>query len=391
MGTATMPPAERAPDEQGIAAGYRAEMAPHGLAAVARTPRPVVDPRLAEYRMPAEWELHERTLVTWPTRNDLWGNAFEAAERDYAGVVRAVAQFEPVTVIARPGRARRVLDLCGSEQLDVLEAPVDDSWIRDNGPLVVRRGDGHRLGVDFAFNSWGRKFLPYDADAALAARILDHLGIERVPVDLVLEGGAISVDGEGTLVTTAQCLLHSNRNPALSHQDIEATLSAALGVRRVLMLPFGHLDDRHTDGHVDGVCTFTAPGHVVAQTCGDATNVNHEAMARNLRYLRDTPDAAGRALQVHGLDLFSHVVVEGVDDFVSYANFTVVNGGVVVPLSGNPGDDELALSVIGERFPGRAVVGVSGAVIAFGGGGPHCITLQIPAAVPTAAPGPDQP
>ena len=366
--------------ETGIQAGYRAELAPHGVSAVPRRPRPAVDPRLAEYRMPAEWDVHERTLVTWPTRSDLWGGAFADAEHDYAAVVRAVARFEPVTVVALPGRRSRVVDLCGAD-VDVLEAPVDDSWIRDNGPLVVRRADGHRLGVDFAFNSWGRKFLPYDADAALAARILDHLGIDRVGVDMVLEGGAISVDGEGTLVTTAQCLLHTNRNPDLSQADVETVLEEALGVRRVLMLPFGHLDDRHTDGHVDGVCSFTAPGRVLAQTCADPRNVNHEAMARNLRYLRDVPDAAGRHLAVEGLDLFSAITVEGVDDFVSYANFYVVNGGVVVPLSGNRGDDERALDVVGGCLPGREVVGVPGAVIAFGGGGPHCITMQVPAAV----------
>lgn len=373
-----------APDpETGIQAGYRDELSPHGVRAVARRPRPAVDPRLADYRMPAEWDLHERTLLTWPTREALWGNAFEDAEADYAAVVRAVAGFEPVTVVALPGRRARVVDLCGAD-VDVLEAPVDDSWIRDNGPLVVRRDDGHRLGVDFAFNSWGRKFLPYDADATVAARVLDHLGIERVGVDMVLEGGSISVDGEGTLVTTAQCLLHSNRNPGLSEQDVETVLAEALGVRRVLMLPFGHLDDRHTDGHVDGVCTFTAPGHVLAQTCTDPRNVNHEAMARNLRYLRDVPDAAGRPVTVHGLDLFSAVVVEGVADYVSYANFYVVNGAVVVPLSGDRSDDERAVDVIGGCFPGREVVGVPGAVIAFGGGGPHCITMQVPAGRPTA-------
>jgi agmatine deiminase len=363
-----------------LAGSYPDELAPLGLQAPSRRSAPSVDARLADYRMPAEWDRHERTLLAWPTRAALWAGAFEAAKRDYAAVARAVAEVEPVTVVALPGSAAEVRNMCGTENVDVLESPVDDSWIRDNGPLVVRRADGHRLGVDFDFNSWGRKFLPYDADAALAARVLDHLGIERVAVDMVLEGGSISLDGEGTLVTTAQCLMHSNRNPALSQADIEATLSAALGVDRVLMLPFGHLDDRHTDGHVDGVCTYTRPGAVVVQSCGDAYNVNHEAMARNLRYLRDTTDAAGRVLDVVGLDLFSRVSVEDVDDYVSYANFYVANGRVIVPVSGEASDDELALAVIAEQFPDREVVGVPGQVIAFGGGGPHCITMQIPEA-----------
>lgn len=366
-------------DDPAISSTYREELAPHGLTAVPRRPAPAVDPRLAAYRMPAEWGPHERTLLTWPTRENLWRGVFQEAKRDYAAVVRAVADFEPVTVIALPGSTAEVYDYCGAHNVDVLEADVDDSWIRDNGPLVVRDSEGHRLGVDFRFNSWGRKFLPYDADAGLAARVLDHLGIERVGIDMVLEGGAISVDGAGTLATTAQCILHSNRNPDLSSDDILATLSAALGVDTVLLLPFGHLDDRHTDGHVDGVATFTQPGRLVAQTCGNSHNLNHEAMARNLRYLRDNPDADGRTVEVLGLDLWSGFEVDGVDEYVAYANFYVANGVVVVPTSGNQSDDEFALHAIGAEFPDRQVVGVDGQVIAYGGGGPHCITMQIPA------------
>ncbi|TDD63313.1 agmatine deiminase family protein [Kribbella antibiotica] len=329
--------------------------------------------------MPAEWDLHERTLLTWPTRRELWAGVFEDAKREYAEVARTIADFEPVTVIALPGTKQEVIDHCGTANLDILEAPVDDSWIRDNGPLVVRDSSGHRLGVDFAFNSWGRKFLPYDQDASLTPLILKHLGIERVGVDLVLEGGSISVDGEGTLISTAQCLLHSNRNPGLSQATIEDTVKRALGIDTVLLLPFGHLDDRHTDGHVDGVCTYVAPGRVVAQTCSNTANINHEAMSRNLRYLRDTTDREGRTVEVLGLDLFSSFDVEGVTDYVSYPNFYVANGVVVVPVSGNAADDERALSVISAQFPDRQTIGVTGRVIAFGGGGPHCITMQIPA------------
>lgn len=366
-------------DDPAISPTYRAELGPHGLRAAPRRPAPTVDPRLARYRMPAEWDRHERTLLTWPTREELWRGVFAEAKRDYAAVARAIADFEPVTVIALPGSAAEVFDHCGRHNVEVLEAAVDDSWIRDNGPLVVCDNDGHRLGVDFRFNSWGRKFLPYDDDAGLAARVLDHLGIERVAVDMVFEGGALSVDGAGTLVTTAQCILHSNRNPDLSAEDILATLRAALGVDTTLLLPFGHLDDRHTDGHVDGVATFTRAGRLIAQACGDARNVNHEAMARNLRYLRDNLDAQGQIVEVSGLDLWSGFEVDGVDEYVSYANFYVANGAVVVPTSGNPADDEAALAVLGDEFPNREIIGVAGQVIAFGGGGPHCITMQIPA------------
>jgi len=365
-------------EDPAISPTYREELAPHGLGAVPRRPAPVVDARLRGYRMPAEWEPHERTLLTWPTREQLWRGVFDEAKRDYAAVARAIADFEPVTVIALPGSAGEVRDRCGTYNIEVFETAVDDSWIRDNGPLVVRDAHGNRLGVDFTFNSWGRKFLPYDADAGLAERILEHLGIERVGIDMVLEGGALSVDGAGTLATTAQCLLHSNRNPALSPSDITDTLRRALGVDTVLMLPFGHLDDRHTDGHVDGVATFTRPGRVIVQSCGDARNVNHEAMARNLRYLRDHPDAGGRTVEAIGLDLWSGFEVDGVDDYVSYANFYIANGVVVFPTSGIGADDEAAQAALAAEFRDRQIVGVAGQVIAFGGGGPHCITMQIP-------------
>lgn len=357
---------------------YRRTQTPHGQSPAPRQPVPAVDARLADYRMPAEWDEHEATLVSWPTRRELWHGQFADAKAEYAGVVRAVADVEPVLVLCRPGAAGEVRDLCGTANVQTLELPLDDSWIRDNGPLVVVDGTGRRLGVDFTFNSWGGKFLPYDADADASRVVLAELGIERVPVDMVLEGGSLTVDGEGTAVVTAQCLLHSNRNPHLSQSDIELVLRAALGLEQVTWLPFGHLDDRHTDGHVDGVFTYTAPGRAIAQTSGDPHNVNHEAMARNLRHLRDHPDARGRQVEVSGLSLFPVFELGGVQEYVSYANFYVANGVVVVPTSGHSDMDSAALASIGQAFPGRQTVGVAGNVIAFGGGGPHCITMQIP-------------
>jgi agmatine deiminase len=367
-----------------MAPTYADELAVHGLSAVPRTGPPVVDERLHDHRMPAEWDVHERTLLAWPVNTTLWGSALDRAKRDYAAVARAVADFEPVTVIAPPGSAAEVHDLCGASNIDVLETPIDDSWIRDNGPLIVRRPDGHRFGVDFAFNAWGRKYTPYADDARAAQVILEHLGIERVPVDMVLEGGAITVDGEGTGLTTAQCLLHSSRNPHLSEADIVTTVCRSMGLSTLLMLPFGLADDQATDGHVDGVATFTSPGRAFVQACGDPFNVNHESMARNLRYLRDNEDAAGRTIQVETLSLFPTTAVEGVEDYVVYANFYVANGVVVVPASGASEDDEVARHRISAQFPDRTVVLVPGDVIALGGGGPHCITMQVPAAVAPA-------
>ena len=169
-------------------------------------------PRAAGFAMPAEWTPHERTLMAWPVRRDLWNESLAQARDDYAAVARAIAAFEPVLMVAPEGARAEVADRCGSG-VEVVELPIDDSWLRDNGPIGVVDADGRRAGVDFVFNAWGEKFAPWDRDAALAEALLEHLGIDRFDAPLVLEGGSISVDGEGTLITTEQCLLHPTRNP----------------------------------------------------------------------------------------------------------------------------------------------------------------------------------
>jgi len=233
--------------------------------------------------------------------------------------------------------------------------------------------------ADFRFNSWGERFLPYHSDAASAEAILGELGIERIASELVLEGGAVTVDGEGTLITTEQCVLNPNRNPGLSREAIEAELRARLGAEKVIWLPFGQYEDEHTDGHVDGVCTYVRPGVVMAQTCDDPANANQRLLAENLDVLRAAIDAAGRALEVIELPLLPYFDFDGSELTVSYVNFYVANGGVVVPLADHPMDAE-ALSVIAAAFPDREVVGVPGRVVSYGGGGPHCITQQVPPA-----------
>src|SRR5438477_7672810 len=155
--------------------------------------------------MPAEWAPHERTLMAWPARLDLWGDLLADAKAEYAATARAIAAFEPVLMVAPPGAVAEVRDACG-EGVEILELPIDDSWMRDSGPFIVTAPDGRRAGVDFRFNGWGEKFVPYDRDDAMNRVLLPHLGIERIPADLVLEGGSIAVDGEGTLITTEQCL-----------------------------------------------------------------------------------------------------------------------------------------------------------------------------------------
>ena len=327
-------------------------------------------------RLPAEWEPHERCLMAWPVRAELWGEWLEDAKRDYATIAAAIARFEPVLMLAPPGEAAEARDRCGAG-VEVIEFELDDSWTRDTGPLIVRNETGELIGVDFEFNGWGGKYVPYDRDATLAARVLELLGIPRQPVNCVLEGGAITVDGEGTLITTESAVLNDNRNPGLSAAEVSSLLGSHLGAHKVIWLDCGLLEDRDTDGHVDNVCHFVAPGRVLVQTEPDPAKPNHARLEANAHQLRTTTDATGRTLDVTELPYLPYLPDE-LPTVAPYLNFYLANGAVIVPVTGHA-DDEPALELIGAVLPGREVVAVPGATLARGGGGVHCITLQVPA------------
>jgi agmatine deiminase len=315
--------------------------------------------------------------MAWPTSTRLgfWRGHLDAARVASAQVVRAVATFEPVLLVVEPGAARSARALVGTtdHEVELVELPIDDSWTRDNGPIVVVDPAGHRVGVDVGFNAWGAKLEPWTDDGALPARMLPRLGIERVEAPFILEGGSIVVDGTGRLVTTERCLLHPNRNPDLDRTEIEHLLAMWLGVDEdPVWLPDGLADDEGTDGHVDNVVAFHAPGQVLLQGCDDPDDPDHAGAAENRRRL----EAAG--IEVTEVAVLPRVECLGELVEVPYANLYVANGGVVVPVTGHAYDGE-ALRTIATCFPGRDVVGVPGEVLAFGGGGVHCITQQIPA------------
>ena len=327
-------------------------------------------PYIATMRAPAEWEPHERTLMGWPCRADLWGETIAQARADYAEVANAVAAFEPVTMIANPGAdAQAARAACGAG-VEIVELPLDDSWLRDCGPIYVYDDAGVRIAVHFGFNAWGEKFPPWDRDAAVGRLIAQRLGDPVVDGRMVLEGGSITTDGQGTLLTTEQCLLNPNRNPSLSREQIEDTLRSRLGVQRILWLGMGLLEDRDTDGHVDLIAAFTEPGRALLQTV-DEDNPNFEHCEENRRRLSH----AGVA--VTELPFLPYVEVAGETVAASYLNFYICNGGVIVPVAAAD-TDAPALAIIAAAYPGREVVAVPGAVIAYGGGGPHCITQQVP-------------
>jgi agmatine deiminase len=337
-------------------------------------------PRATGLAMPAEWVEHERTLMAWPSRVELWGAGITRAKRDYATIATAVAAFEPVLMVAPEGAGAEVRRRCG-RGVDVLELPLDDSWMRDSGPIFVTGPGGRRAGVDFRFNGWGGKFLPCGRDDAMPRALLDHLDIDRFEAPLVLEGGSICVDGEGTLITTEQCLLNPNRNPELDRDTIEALLAEYLGIETVIWLPHGLVEDHDTDGHVDNVAAFVAPGRVLLQTVADTSSPNYEPLQENLERLRAATDARGRRLDVVELDVLPQAEVRGQPGCVPYTNLYVANGAVIVPVSGDdPDRDEHVLAMLGSLFAPREVVAVPGQMLAEGGGGVHCITQQVPLA-----------
>lgn len=335
-------------------------------------------------RMPAEWAPHDMTLIAWPAREAAWrGASIEQARDAHAEVVAAVAAFEPVLLVADPAHAADARRRVPSDDVEVVALPIDDSWLRDSGPIVVTGRDAAgrpaRAGVDFRFNAWGEAFTPYDRDAAIAGLLLEHLGIERVASELVLEGGSIAVDGEGTLVTTAQCLLNPNRNPGVPRERIERELRERLGAERVVWLERGLLEDADTDGHVDNVCVVLEPGRVLLQSAPDG-DPNRTTAAENAATLR----AAG--LDVVELELLPRLRRDGGEDVVvPYANLYLCNGAAIVPVAElDAGMDAEALRRLRELMPGREVVGVPGRTLALGGGGVHCITQQIPS-IPSEA------
>jgi agmatine deiminase len=327
--------------------------------------------------MPAEWAPHERCLMAWPARADLWGDSFEAAKDDHALIARRIADHEAVVMVARPQDAAEAAARCGSA-VDVVDLPIDDSWIRDSGPLFTRDGDGAVVGVDFDFNAWGRKFTPYDADAALARRLLARLGVACVHAPMVLEGGAITVDGEGTLITTEAVVCNANRNPGLSRRAAETLLREHLGAECVIWLAAGLVEDRDTDGHVDNVCQFIGPGRVLVQTVEDPSDPDHAVLADNVRRLRDARDARGRALEVIELPWLPRLPGGGPPVAAPYLNLYLADDAVVVPVCGQD-TDERALALLADSLPGREMIAVPGDTLARGGGGVHCITQQQPA------------
>jgi agmatine deiminase len=335
-------------------------------------------PRDDGFAMPAEFAPHQATWMSWPTGRSLWAGHLDAARDDWAATARAIASFEPVVMVCNPGEAADVGRRCG-EGVEALEMPIDDSWLRDNGPIFVTNARGEIALVHFGFNSWGEKYLPYDKDARLSELLASHLGVRRYGAPFVLEGGSFFVDGEGTVLTTEQCLLHQNRNPSMSREEIEDGLRSYLGVDEVIWLPHGLVEDRDTDGHIDGLAQLVQPGVVMLAVAAGHDDPNAPRFDEDRAILEGAKDARGRSFEVRDGPVNGWAELEGIGPIViPYMNHYLANGAVIVPVGDIPEDDP-ALELLAKAYPDREVVGVPGALISFGGGGPHCITQQVPA------------
>lgn len=323
------------------------------------------------FRFPAEWESHERCIMVFPPPQNWLGYdiLIEKVHRQWADVANTLCEFEPVLMVIRR-EERAVAKRLLSRKIEIVELSVNDGWSRDSGPMFIVNEKRERRIAGFTFNGWGGKFPPFADDALLKARLGHHFETPMYPIDLVLEGGAVTVDGEGTVITTEQCLLHANRNDGRTRKQVEDLLNSALGTSKVIWLKKGLEPDPVTDGHVDGIACYAAPGVVLLHTTDDRSDENHAICNDARQRLNDARDANGRKLKVVEVPLTS--------DDVAHMNFYIGNGCVLVPTSGRRAEDQAPLAILRETFPKHKVIGIESTVLAKGGGGIHCITQQVP-------------
>lgn len=349
-------------------------------------------------RQPAEWSPHRRVYIGWPSAADLWGDALETARREVAAFASAIlfpdpddpggaqTRGEETVLIVRGSAARAAAEalrrrLAAPDALAIEEAPIGDIWLRDTGPVFVRDETGACAANAFRFNGWGGKYeLPEDDRIAdiLAARAGARL---RRFDRFVGEGGALEVDGEGTVITTRQCLLNPNRNPGYSEQEVEDALRTALGAEKVIWLGDGLKGD-HTDGHVDNLARFIAPGRVVCMRPYGADDPNRAVLDEIRATLARATDAAGRRIEVIEIPSPGLALLDGEPAPASHMNFYIANHAVVMPtyeaLTGDPLAGEEALSILEGTGVRRFVIGLDSSHLLSGGGSFHCISQQVP-------------
>jgi agmatine deiminase len=340
-------------------------------------------PRDLNYKMPAEWTNHQSTFISWPVQDSMcYPEDYEKVRNGYKELIEAIAEFESVTVVVNDKEQKQVEALFENLQISCLTIGHNDAWLRDNGPTFLINDQGGLAGVNWIFNAWGGKYAPWDLDDQVASKVLQHFQIRQFDAPLVMEGGSLHVDGEGTLLTTKECLLNPNRNPDLTAEEITNHLKKYVNIEQIIWLNRG-LSGDETDGHVDNIACFAAPGKVLLQVCKDSADENYHITQENLEILTNARDARGRKLEIIPIPQPPKRVEAGKRLTLSYLNFYFVNGGIILPVFGGDAKetDRMAEEILKGVFPDRRVRTIDGMAIIKEGGNVHCTTQQMPQAV----------
>lgn len=355
-------------------------------------------PKQDGFYMPSELAEHKCTYLLWPERPDNWRDGAKPAQKAYREVIEKIAKHEPVVVGVNQSQYLHVLGM-NMENVSVVEMSNNDSWIRDSGATMVVNNTGEMRAVDWGFNAYGGVvdgiYYPWDFDDYVAAKMAAIERVDRYVPDMIAEGGAFHTDGEGTLIVTEETMLSDDRNPDMTKDQIENILKEYTGVEKVLWLPCGVYMDEDTEGHVDNICQFVAPGKVVLAWEDNTEDPQHERSVKDLEYLESVTDARGRKLEVIKIHVPNVITItkeesEGVDVVegtyprnegdrlpASYINYYNCNGAVILPVFNDPHDDE-AIRILQECFPDKVIETVYAREILLGGGNIHCITQQVP-------------
>ena len=328
------------------------------------------------FKVPGRFEEHSCTFVTWPCKGD---KEIDLFRKEVATVVNIISKYEKTILIVDPEDLNNAKEQC-SDIADMWPIPTDMSWIRDNGPIFIRNNNNEIAAVHFKFNGYGNKFTPYEKVKNIPSLIAKKLNIKCFASNLIVEGGGVSFDGEGTVITTEQMLMNSNRNSSFTRKQIEMELHKTLGIEKVIWLKKGLVEDKDTDGHVDCVVEYIAPGKIIAQTVLERNNPNYELLQDNLKILNNANDAKGRKLEIVEMPYLPYFpkLYKGNSYVSPYTNYYIVNNAVLVP-EVDPKLDHLGFKIIENIFPERDIIAIPAFYQAIGGGGPGCITQQLPA------------
>jgi agmatine deiminase len=337
------------------------------------------------YRMPAEWEPHEATWISWPQPDcNSFPGSYDRVIPTFVKMAEALAESEIVRInvsgAEQEKAVRKLLRSCPPERVEYFHIPTDEPWCRDHGPIFVKRDKSPQLAVlNFGFNAWGYKLSPFDEDNAVPPAVAKALGLPIFNFEhFILEGGSIDTNGQGTLLTTESCLLNPNRNPTLDRTAIEKKLRDKLGVKKILWLGDG-IEGDDTDGHVDDITRFIGPSTVITAVEEDEHDPNFEPLQRNLDRLHTMRLADGEPLHVLTLPMPTRIMRDGQRLPASYANFYIANSVVLLPVF-NEHNDSWAVSALHEAFPDRRIVPIDCRELIWGLGAFHCLTQQQPQA-----------